>query len=321
MQLHEEVRADVDVEGFGEMRHLQPRRDAADPGDVDLDDAGRAAVEVFAELRDGVHRLADGDRRRGGAGEAHVPFDVICRERLLDPAEVEPVEEARAADRLGRGHRLVGVDHEVEPGPDGVADGGEALAVLVAARLADLDLDAAQALALRDEGTLHEVVDRQVQPAALGVVERHITAEAAGEAPQRQSGALRRDIPQGGVDCGEGERGDRAGRGGAGRGEQAVPDRLDAIGLLADQQVEQVVAQHRQHRAPPCADRVGVAAAVQAVAGVQFDEDRLLLDEALHGVGALRFDGDIDEEGASIGDRGGHGLSDVRKIVFDLRPL
>src|SRR5262245_33280447 len=39
VQLHEEVRADGDVEGFGEVRRLQPRRDAADAGDVDLDDA------------------------------------------------------------------------------------------------------------------------------------------------------------------------------------------------------------------------------------------------------------------------------------------
>ena len=94
VQLHQEVRADVDVERLGQVRDLQPGRDPADAGDVDLDDAGRAAVEVLAELRDRVHRLADRDRDRGGAREAHVALDVVGRERLLEPAEVEPVEAA-----------------------------------------------------------------------------------------------------------------------------------------------------------------------------------------------------------------------------------
>jgi hypothetical protein len=63
VQLHEEVRAHHDVVRFGQVRDLQPRRDATDPGHVDLDDAGGAAPEVLGELADRVHRLASSDTR------------------------------------------------------------------------------------------------------------------------------------------------------------------------------------------------------------------------------------------------------------------
>ncbi|WUH86010.1 hypothetical protein OG494_11100 [Amycolatopsis sp. NBC_00438] len=52
VRFHQEVRAGLDVEGFGQVGHLEPGRDAAGPGDVGLHDRGRAAVQVVAELRD-----------------------------------------------------------------------------------------------------------------------------------------------------------------------------------------------------------------------------------------------------------------------------
>ena len=42
MDLHQEVRAYRHVEGFGHMRDLQPRRDAADAADIDLHDRAGA---------------------------------------------------------------------------------------------------------------------------------------------------------------------------------------------------------------------------------------------------------------------------------------
>jgi len=306
VQLHQEMRAHVHVERLREVRDLQPGRDAADAGDVDLDDPRGPAVEVLAELRDRVHRFADRDGRGGGGDEPGVALDVVRGQRLLDPAEVEAVEQAGAADRLGTGHRLVGVDHDVEVRADGLADRGQPLTVLLAARLPDLHLDALEPRILRGEGTGHQVVGAQVQPAALRVVEGDVAAEAAGEAPERQTGTAGGDVPQRRVDGREGQRGDGAGRRGAGRGEQAEPDRFDAVGLLSDQDREQVVAQHREHRATPCPDRVGVSEAVQAIARGELDEDRLLGHEALHGIRAFGLHGDVHEERASIGDRTGH---------------
>ena len=52
VQFHEEVRAHLEVGGLGRVGDLQPRRDATDPGGVDLDDAGRTTGQVLAELSD-----------------------------------------------------------------------------------------------------------------------------------------------------------------------------------------------------------------------------------------------------------------------------
>ena len=100
MQLHQEMRADRHVEGFGEVRGLQPRRDAADARHVDLDDARRVALQVFAEMREAVDRLADRDRQRGRGGEADMAAEVLGRQRLLVPGEVEGLVEPGAPDRL-----------------------------------------------------------------------------------------------------------------------------------------------------------------------------------------------------------------------------
>jgi len=77
MQLHQKMRADRDVEGFRQMRRLQPGRDPADARDVDLDDRAGAPLQIIAEMREAVEALADrdGDRRR--AGEPRVAVDVV----------------------------------------------------------------------------------------------------------------------------------------------------------------------------------------------------------------------------------------------------
>ncbi len=51
MQFHQEMRADGNVERFGEVRDLEPRRDAADARDVDLHDRARAGLKILLELR------------------------------------------------------------------------------------------------------------------------------------------------------------------------------------------------------------------------------------------------------------------------------
>ena len=71
--LHQEVRADLHVERLGQVRHLQPRGDAADPGHVHLDDAGRPGGDVLAELRrssTSTRRPRSGSRSTRPAGRA-----------------------------------------------------------------------------------------------------------------------------------------------------------------------------------------------------------------------------------------------------------
>src|ERR1700674_2110851 len=57
MKLHQKVRRHLDVEGFGEVRDLQPRCDAAETGGVGLQDAGGAGRQVLAEMAERVEAL------------------------------------------------------------------------------------------------------------------------------------------------------------------------------------------------------------------------------------------------------------------------
>jgi hypothetical protein len=62
MQLHQEMRAHSEVEGLGQVGDFQPRRDAADACDVDLQDGCGALLHVGRELARRVERLTHGDR-------------------------------------------------------------------------------------------------------------------------------------------------------------------------------------------------------------------------------------------------------------------
>ena len=141
VQLHQEMRADGDVESLGEMRDLEPRRDAADARAVDLDDRARAALEILAEMRRVVERFADRDRHRRLARRAR-------RGRrgprpAAAPRTTPSISGAYACarrQRLGDGERLVGVDHHLERVADRLAHRRQPRDVLGDRRLADLDL-------------------------------------------------------------------------------------------------------------------------------------------------------------------------------------
>src|SRR5919201_2553161 len=101
MELDQKVRTDGNVERLGEMRDLEPRRDAADPRAIDLHDRAGAALEVLAKMRRMVERLADGDRHRGRARELDVAAQVLGGQRLLEPSERERRIRVRPAARFG----------------------------------------------------------------------------------------------------------------------------------------------------------------------------------------------------------------------------
>src|SRR5580698_1411067 len=109
MELHQEMRANPDVECLGQMRGLQPRRYAADPRNVDLHDRARAPLKIVAELRGAIEAFADRDRNARRSRKARVAVDVVRRQRLLEPADVGYLVKSRAPDRLVDGKGLVGV--------------------------------------------------------------------------------------------------------------------------------------------------------------------------------------------------------------------
>ena len=73
--------------------------------------------------------------------------DVVRRQRLLKPADIDCLVESRAPDRLVDGKGLIGVGEDFEVDPNGRSELGQACDVLLR-RSADLDLRAAEALYL-----------------------------------------------------------------------------------------------------------------------------------------------------------------------------
>src|SRR5207248_1910009 len=100
-----------------------------------------------------------------------------------------------------------------------------------------------------------------VQPATLGVVERHLRLRAACHQPERRPCGAAAKIPERGVDRGERERRDRTDRRGVRGPEEPAPERLDLTGVLPDELADEVLAEERKDGASAGADRVGVAAA------------------------------------------------------------
>ena len=104
--------------------------------------AARAWAHVVPEppVLAGLNRY----RRRGA--DAGVAGEVLGRHRLLHPFEVEPGQAADAPQGLGRGQRLVVVDHQPHAGADDLAHRGDVGHVPGQVPDADLDLDRAKPL-------------------------------------------------------------------------------------------------------------------------------------------------------------------------------
>src|SRR5277367_3106069 len=154
------------------MRNLEPWRDAADPRCIDLHDRAGALGHIFAEMPDRIDRFADCNRCRGRARQPTMAVEVVRRQRLLNPGEIEVGEAAGAPDRLVERKTLVGVSHDLETWSERCAHGGKPPIVLGDMRTADLDLRAGESLFAGGERVLDQGALVDVQPATLGSVER-----------------------------------------------------------------------------------------------------------------------------------------------------
>ena len=99
-------------------------------------------------------------------------LEVIRRQWLLDPGEIEVSEAAGAPDRLIERKTLVRVGHDLVIGSKRRAHGGEAPIILGDMRAADLDLRAGKSLFAGGERILDQRSFVDVQPTALGRIER-----------------------------------------------------------------------------------------------------------------------------------------------------
>ena len=137
-----------DVVGERRGRDAAPLRRAARPGGVEVAEVDRALGHQVAAAARGELALPGADAHAGAEADvAHRAAVVRPDARLLEPVEVEVLDEAREADRVGRRPALVGVGAEDEVRPGGTAGGAEAGGVLLRGEAADLELHPGEARA------------------------------------------------------------------------------------------------------------------------------------------------------------------------------
>ena len=168
---------------------------------------------------------------------------IVGRQRLLDPGEVKVGEATGPADRLVEREALVGVGHDLVVWAERRAHRREATVVLGRARPADLDLRAHEALLARGDRVLDQRLLVDMQPAALGRVERPAIGGAARDDPEGQAATFAAKVPQRRVDRCERQRRDRAYGRCVGGEFKLAPDRFDPFRILADQPRSQMVGE------------------------------------------------------------------------------
>ena len=123
-----------------------PLGDAAALRGVDVHEVDRARVEQPAHAVAGDLRLAGGDRDARRLTDAgHQRRVVVPVAGLLEPADVERLDQAREADRVLRRPAAVGVDRQDEIGARRPARRVDSLGVLLGREPADLELAAGHA--------------------------------------------------------------------------------------------------------------------------------------------------------------------------------
>ena len=129
-------------------------------------------------------------------------------------------------------------------------------------------------------GVAQHLVDGVLDVRAVGVaVDHHAgTALAAQQLVQRQAGGLGLQVPQRGVDGGDGGHGDRAATP-VGTLVQVLPDILDLVRVAADQAGDDVFGQIGRHR-QLAAVQGGVADAGQALVGLDLQRHEIAAGRA-----------------------------------------
>lgn len=124
----------------------------------------------------------------------------------------------------------------------------------------------------------------EMQPASFGRIQLNAILGATCRLVQRKASLSSSEIPQGGVDCRQGEGADWTHRQGMDAIEKIAPDFLNLVGLTPDQQGSQMVIEQLDDRRPAGPDRIGIAGADSAIRITDSHHRSFLTLEALDSV-------------------------------------
>lgn len=295
---------------------LQELGDAADPGDVGLDDADGVGGHEGGELVVGVDAFTGRHVQPGRRLEAGVGLEVVGVERLLDPVHRGFLQDRH--DLVGRGQvpALVGVAHQGHVVAERPPDRADAAGVLAPVGAPHLDLHPGPAVVDQRGEIPDQFGVGEVEPAAVGVVRLDALLGAAEEAPQGHSGPLGGEVPEGDVDHGE-RHVDDSGPADPVRGQpvQALPGAQDVlrrgvqegVGIVGEDDVGEEFGS-AVHAGDPRPD--------QAVGGADLDHGHRPVRHGGRGVG----DGPLQGHGEGVGLHGGdHGTVVAAQEVRSVR--
>ena len=222
------------VERDRRRRHAAPLGRPAGPGRVEVAEVDRPLDHQVAAPAGRELALTRADTHAPREADVTHGAPVVRPDaRLLEPVQVEVLDETGEADRLARSPRLVGVGAEHEVGPGGGARRAEPRRVLLGGEPADLELHAGEALLaeLRD-------LPGDVLRAVVAADRDHGQAVAIStpESVERLAERLADRVPDRGVDAGRGDEAEPAVAQDVERGRACeLPAALDAERVLADQ--------------------------------------------------------------------------------------
>ena len=231
------MRHAFDAEGAGQRGDLAALREAAGGAEIGLHDVHRLLGDDVAKAPAREIVLAARHRHVERAGHLDIAVMVLRADRLLEPQDVVLLQHAAELDGVGHREAVVGVDRELDVGPDRLAHGADALGIELQVTQADLHLDGAKAVVLELQRLLHGLLDQPIhvdEVEAGGVGNDLAAIGAADQLVHRFADGAAHDVPQRDVDAGDGR--DRH----AGRAVvldaivEVLPDRLDVERVAAD---------------------------------------------------------------------------------------
>ena len=201
VQIHQEMRRYREPEAFRGVRDFHPFGDTADAHCIRLQDIRRSLRNVFLKNILIVKRLADSNGNSRLLAQDDMAVHIVRLNGLLKPEEPGIFHATSELDCLAGVPFHIGIYHQIGLFADCLPDSMHARHVFEETIAPYLYLDTFEALRHKCHGLPDELVFRKVEPAAIGIVNRHRLPRAAEELIERQFGALRHQIPQGDIHC------------------------------------------------------------------------------------------------------------------------
>ena len=132
-----DMRREGQLVGGGEMADPKRLAEAVGAADVGHEKAGCPPLDEIAELEARLMVLAGGDRDADRAGDLGAGSDIVGEHRLLEPNEIEVLEERRLAYCPKYVEPLIDVHHETDAVAQGLAYGLDALTIYARVGMVD----------------------------------------------------------------------------------------------------------------------------------------------------------------------------------------